>query len=79
MSERLFTVKSDRFSLTEENEYVIHGWLARGARLSAEADGGALQTETEAVYHFNDERYGSIEVRCAVKLPGNGVRKSLKL
>ena len=79
MSERLFTVKSDRFSLMEENEYVIHGWLARGARLSAEADGGALQTETEAVYHFNDERYGGIEVRCAVKLPGNGVRKSLKL
>lgn len=79
MSDRLFTVKSDRFSLTEKNEYVIHGWLARGAHLRAEADGTEVRTETEAVYHFNDERYGGIEVRCAVALPENGIRRSLQL
>ena len=79
MSERLFTVKSDRFSLTEENEYIIHGWLAHGAHLSAAADGADVPSETESVYHFNDERYGGIEVRCAVMLPEEGVKKSLTL
>ena len=79
MSDRFFTVKSDRFSLVSDREYIIRGYLARGAHLLAEADGEPVPSESEAVYHFNDERYGGIEVRCAVTLPEGGVRKKLVL
>ena len=76
MNDVLFEVKSDRFSLVDQNEYFVRGWIADGVTLEAEADGAALESRTDELFTFSDERHGGLEVCLVIRVPET-VRRSL--
>ncbi|MBQ6386893.1 MAG: glycosyltransferase family 2 protein [Lachnospiraceae bacterium] len=61
-----FLVQYDRFSLNDEAEYILQGYLAPGASVRAELDGKEHPAEVRMLTDNTDERYGGAETRVTV-------------
>ena len=71
MNENGFTVHYDRFSLTDESEYILKGYLRPGTELSARLSGKETAILTECFTDNTDERYGGCECRAVMRIPEN--------
>lgn len=58
-----FLVKNDRFSLTEENVYVLRGWLAPRTELTAYFGGNPIPFDVKPMTENVDERYGGCDTQ----------------
>lgn len=58
-----FLVKNDRFSLTEEDVYVLRGWLAPRTELTACFGGSPIPFEVKPMTENVDERYGGCDTQ----------------
>ena len=54
-----FLVQYDRFSLNDEAEYILQGYLAPGASVRAELDGKEHPAEVRMLTDHTDERTGA--------------------
>lgn len=64
-----FLVKNDRFSLTEENQYFLQGWIAPRTELEASLDGKPFPLSLQKLTENVDERYGGSESRACFTIP----------
>ena len=76
---RGFLVKSDRFSLVDNDLYIIHGWLKPEAEVEVMMDGRKLSAKLSRLTDYTDERYGGIESRLELRLPSDAEFRRLDL
>ncbi len=74
-----FLVRQDRFSLTDTGLYLVTGWLAPHAEVSASLDGKAVDVSFHKLTDNVDERYGGCETILELDLGENLKGRSLHL
>lgn len=75
-----FIIKNDRFSLTEENLYILRGHLAPRTEVTAFLDGKPFPAEVRKLTENVDERFGGSEAVVTFRIPQDiGRMKRLKV
>ncbi|MDO4477822.1 MAG: glycosyltransferase family 2 protein [Lachnospiraceae bacterium] len=66
-----FLIKNDRFSMTEQDLYILRGWLAPRTELQAFLDGQRFDPEMRPITENVDERYGGAETLACFRIPAD--------
>ncbi len=69
MLNRGFLTRDDHISVLDAHEYILHGWLRKGAGLVVRSGGKETDAAVEMLSEYENAVYGGIPVRVTVQIP----------